>query len=323
VPWDLQTSPPIELCGAERAFVVVGHYWAGRQDLRYFQSIPGLEAVQIPSAGFEHAVGYIPKSVLLANGRGVHSAETAELAVGLILAMQRGIATARDDQRRNYWAATAETHKFSSLADRRVLIIGAGSVAKALAIRLEPFEVNITLVGRTRRIDPDLAALTKDPAAARINLETDPDGEPVVKMNIDPEVKAITELPQLLAAAEILVLTVPADAETQQLIGAAELAALPDNALVVNIARGPVLDTEALVSELATDRLRAALDVTDPEPLPVSHVLWNLPNVLITPHVGGNTEAGDPRYTHLVRNQINHLLANEPLENLVPLGTTC
>jgi len=312
VPWLIDGPPPAAALPAQLA--VVPHYWLGRYDLQYLAQLPNLELVQLPSAGYEHALPFVPPGVALANGRGVHSAETAELAMGLILAMQRGLYFARDMQLRHFWANTQHTHRFPSLADRRVLILGAGSVAKALVRRLAPFEVQITVVGRSARHDAELDHANDLVEHTVIDLAANSTG---LTGHIDAEVHAISELPRLLPEAEILVITVPADPSTHHLIGAAELAALPTSALVVNVARGPIIDTDALVSELQSGRLRAGLDVTDPEPLPHDHPLWTAPNTLITPHMGGNTTASDARFAVLVKRQILHLLAGEPLENVV------
>lgn len=129
----------------------------------------------------------------------------------------------------------------------------------------------------------------------------------------------IESLRDWLAWAEIVMLAVPLSASTTGLLGVSELAAMQDDALLVNVARGPVVDADALGAELASGRLRAALDVTDPEPLPEGHPLWSLPNVLITPHVGGDTTAMTPRVVALLERQIAHALAGEPFENLIDL----
>jgi phosphoglycerate dehydrogenase-like enzyme len=305
VPWNMESTPPAAALTAELA--IVPHYWLGKYDLSHLKELPNLRMVQLPSAGFEHVVPFLPDGVALANGKGVHSAETAELAMGLILAMQRGIYFARDMQTRHVWSSTEHTHRFPSLADRRVLVIGAGSVAKALVRRLAPFEVQIKVVGRTSRIDPELSEL-----ATFWNVSENPS-------HIDPHIHAISELPNLLPDAEIVVVVVPSDPTTKHLIGATELALMPDHALLINVARGPVVDTAALLPELESGRLRAGLDVTDPEPLPDNHPLWDAPNTLITPHMGGNTTAADARFAVLVQRQIGHLLAGEPLENLIEI----
>ena len=315
VVWDMHDAPPATALKAE--LTLVPHYWLGRYDLSHLKELPNLKAVQLPSAGFEHALPHLPNGVALLNGKGVHSAETAELAVGLILAMQRGIYFARDMQLRHVWSNTEHTHRFPSLADRRVVVVGAGSVAKALVRRLAPFEVDIKVVGRTARIDSELSELATFWNVSEADKANDPFAATSV---IDPHIHAISDLPELLPNTDILVLLVPSDNSTRHLIGAKELALLPDGALVVNVARGPVVDTEALLPELERGRLRAGLDVTDPEPLPADHPLWNAPNTLITPHMGGNTTAADARFAVLAQRQISHMLVGEPLENQVSVG---
>ncbi len=278
VLWDLLSPLPAEV--AERVSMVqIGHYWVKPDRWRRLAEVPNLRYVQLPSAGFDHALPLIPPGVTLCNGRGVHSTGTAELAVALILAAQRGLAAALEAQREGRWF----NPELPSLADRRVLVVGAGSVAQAVIERLRPFEVEITVVGRTAR----------------------------------PGVHGIDELGGLLGQADIVVLTVPYSPQTHQLLDAERLAALPDGALVVNVARGRVVDTEALLAELTSGRLRAALDVTDPEPLPADHPLWHAPNTIITAHQGGNSDATYPRVAALLRRQLEHLLAGEPLDNVV------
>jgi phosphoglycerate dehydrogenase-like enzyme len=278
VLWDLLSPLPKDV--AERVRVVqIGHYWAAPERWKRLYETPNLEYVMLPSAGFEHAIPRVPPGTILCNGRGVHSTGTSELALALILASQRGLVDALAAQRDGHWY----NPELPSLADRRVLVVGAGSVAQAVVDRLVPFEVEITQVARTAR-----------------------DG-----------VHGIDELVPLLRAADIVVLTVPGSPETHHLLDATTLAALPDGALVVNVARGPVVDTDALLTELQSGRLRAALDVTDPEPLPSDHPLWHAPNTIITAHQGGNSDATYGRVASLVRRQLEHLLAGEEPENVV------
>jgi hypothetical protein len=197
-----------------------------------------------------------------ANAATVHETSTAELAVTLALASQRGIpefVRAGDEGR---W----DLREFPSLADRRVLLVGYGGVAKAVEARLAGFEVQLTRLARSAREEQNLA------------------GDTV-------EVRGFEDLHECLADAEVVILAVPLTDGTRGLVDAAALAAMPDDALLVNVARGPVVDTDALVAELQAGRLRAALDVTDPEPLPEDHPLWKCPNTLITPHVGGDSSA--------------------------------
>ena len=211
----------------------------------------------------------------------VHEASTAELALALTLAAQRHVPDFVRSAERGLWRPVST----ASLADRRVLLLGYGGVGKAVAARLAGFEVDLTVVARAARDENGVT------------------------------VYAIDELPALLPAADVLIVTLPGGAETEKIIDAAALAALPDGALVVNVGRGPLIDTDALVAELSTGRLRAALDVTEPEPLPEGHPLFSL--ALIAPHVGGDTTAMRPRIARLVRQQIDRMLAGEAPLNVV------
>lgn len=282
VEWDLTGPAP-----RDHIDIVVPPYWGGNRQLA---ALAGVEArlVQWQSIGYNGITKYLPEGVPLANAATVHEASTAELALALTLAAQRGIPefVRAGDERR--W----ELRSFPSLADRRVLLVGYGGVSKAIEARLAGFEVEITRLARTARDEQNLA------------------GETVPVLGFD-------QLSDALAAAEIVMLGVPLTDDTRGLIGAAELAAMPDGALLVNVARGPVVDTDALVAELQAGRLRAALDVTDPEPLPADHPLWTCPGTLISPHVGGDSTAMLPRMVALIRRQIEHLRAGEAPENLV------
>lgn len=282
VEWDLVGPAP-----RDRIDIVVPPYWGGNRQLA---ALAGVEArlVQWQSIGYNGISKYLPEGIPLANAATVHEASTAELALALTLAAQRGIpefVRAGDEGR---W----DLRSFPSLADRRVLLVGYGGVSKAIEARLAGFEVEITRLARTARDEQNLA------------------GNTVPVLGFD-------KLQSALAAAEVVILGVPLTDETRGLIGATELAAMPDGALLVNVARGPVVDTDALVAELQAGRIRAALDVTDPEPLPASHPLWSCPGTLISPHVGGDSTAMLPRMVALVLRQIEHLRAGEAPENLV------
>lgn len=288
VAWDLDGPPP-----CERIDIVVPPYWGGVRRLAALGGEHGpveVGLVQWQSIGYNGVERYLPAGLPLANATTVHEASTAELALALALAAQRGLpdfVRAGDEHR---W----QLRSFPSLADRRVLIVGYGGVGKAIEARLAGFEVKIARLARRARKDRSLA------------------GEETV-------VRGLDELHDALAAAEIVMLAVPLGDETRGLIDAAALAAMPDGALLVNVARGPVVVTDALVAELQAGRLRAALDVTDPEPLPAEHPLWSCPNVLISPHVGGDSSAMMPRMCALILRQIEHVRAGEQPENLVDL----
>lgn len=267
--------------------IVVPPYMAGTSPLQYLQKIQ-VRLVQWQSIGFDGVGEILAPNTPFANAESVHEASTAELAVGLIIAAQRGIPGFVRDAANGTWGTPAP----NSLADRRVLLIGYGGVSKAVEARLAGFEVTVERLARTAREDRNLA------------------GESVPVHGID-------ELHECLSRAEVVVIALPLSSATEGLFGAEALAQLPDNALVVNVARGPIVNTEALLAELGTGRIRAALDVTDPEPLPSGHPLWGLPNALITPHVGGASAAMLPRIAALVRRQIAHLQQGEQPENLV------
>jgi phosphoglycerate dehydrogenase-like enzyme len=243
--------------------------------------MPRLRVVQTLTAGYDHVTPFLRDEVTLCNAVGVHDAATSELAVGLMIAAQRRLAEHVRAQDRHVW----DQQMSSSLADRNVLVIGAGSIAGAIERRLEGFECTVTKVGRASRGD----------------------------------VRAVSELPVLLPGADIVVLIIPMTDETRGMVDRDFLAAMADRALLVNVARGPIVDTDALLAELTSGRLRAALDVTDPEPLPPDHPLWSAPGVIITPHVGGASEAMWPRAYALVSEQLRRLAAGEqPLHIVRP-----
>jgi phosphoglycerate dehydrogenase-like enzyme len=254
----------------------------GRQQLfELLSGPPGrLRVIQTLSAGVDWLAGRVPEHVTVCNARGVYDGPLAEWVVGAILAMQRGHIRARDAQVRAEW----DYFEPDELAGRRVVILGLGSIGTAIAERLRPFGVEIAGVGRTARAG----------------------------------VHGIGELDELLGAADILVSMLPLTSETTGLLDARRLALLPDGALLVNAGRGRTVETTALVSELQAGRLRAVLDVTDPEPLPADHPLWVLPNVLITPHMAGDSPATTIRAFELAGDQVRRFAAGQPLINEVP-----
>jgi phosphoglycerate dehydrogenase-like enzyme len=246
-----------------------------------------VEAVQLLSAGADAWAGQVPDGVRLCDARGVHDPSTSEWALTATLAALRRFPEFVRAQQRHEWAFATQTPT-DELTGKRVLLIGAGSIGAAIAAKLAPFDVRLTRVARTAR-----------------------PGEGV---------HGVAELPALLGSAEVVILVVPLTDATRGLVDAAFLAALPDGALLVNAARGPVVDTEALVAELRTGRISAALDVTDPEPLPVGHPLWDLDNVLLTPHVGGSVRGLLGRGYRLAGEQLRRFAAGEPLINQVVDG---
>ena len=269
--------PPAEVLDAVDFYVLP--YSLSSDAAALMKQMPRLRAAQLLSAGYEHVVPHVPAGVTLCNGRGIHDASTAELALTLMLASQRNIPGYVRAQDRGEWRQEWRP----SLADRRVLILGYGSIGAAIETRLLPFEVKVTRVASRAR----------------------------------QGVHSVDELPELLPHAEIVVIVTPATELTRGMVDASFLARLPDDALVVNVARGSIVDTDALVAELECGRLRAALDVTDPEPLPAGHPLWHAPGVLISPHVGGPTSAFWPRAQRLVREQLTRFADGADLANVV------
>jgi phosphoglycerate dehydrogenase-like enzyme len=281
LPSDVRPAdPPFPL--TERLDEVVFYvpaYMGPVDDLALMERMPELQVVQLLTAGFESALKYLPPGVTLCNAGGVHDASTAELGVGLILASLRGI----DDFARAMPSGEWRHSRREALVDKKVLIVGAGGVGTALRDRLLPFEADVVMVGRAAR----------------------------------PGVHSVDDLLGLLPDADIVVLALPLDERTRGLVDAGFLARLAEGALLVNLSRGPVVDTDALVAAVGSGRIRAALDVTDPEPLPLGHPLWTLPGVLISPHVGGNSTAFLPRARRLVADQLTRFALGQPLMSVV------
>jgi phosphoglycerate dehydrogenase-like enzyme len=254
-------------------------YDLGGDQASLLHKMTRLEVVQTLTAGVDHIRGEVPEGVLLCNGRGIHNASTAELALTLTLASLRGVPGFVDAQHEGKWTQGWRR----SLADSTVLIVGYGDIGRDVESRLLPFEVDVLRVARTAR-----------------------DG-----------VGTLADLPDLLPRVDVVILIVPGTTETRGLVDASFLARMKPGALLVNVARGPVVVTDDLVAALHDGRVHAALDVTDPEPLPPDHPLWSAPNVLITPHVGGATPAMWPRAYRLVREQLERFAAGERLTNVM------
>jgi phosphoglycerate dehydrogenase-like enzyme len=204
--------------------------------------------------------------------------------LGATISALRGFPGYARAQHREHWGTNVVT-RAAELTGARVLILGAGSIGRAVEERMAPFGVSITRVARTARPDQD--------------------------------VHGVDELPALLPETDVVVLLVPLTEATRQLVDGAFLAALPDGALLVNAARGPVVDTAALLTELRLGRISAALDVTDPEPLPAGHPLWQMENAFITPHIGGAVQGFLPRAYGLAGTQLRRFAAGVPLLNRV------
>ncbi|MGO4592142.1 2-hydroxyacid dehydrogenase [Paenarthrobacter sp. 2TAF44] len=283
VVWDMKDEPGKELGSIDG--VILPYIDAGAV-MGSLAKVPDLKFVQTQSTGYDGVREAAGPGAAVANASGVHAAATAELAVGLILAKLRGIDQAVRDQQIASW----KPQRRQSLADRKILLLGIGGIGKELARRLEPFEVTVTRVGSSAR--------------------TDADGQ----------VHGPEELVELAAGHDILVSVLPLNDRTHHLVGRKVLAALPNGALMVNVGRGAVVDTGALTREVVSGRLQCAIDVVDPEPLPADHPLWSAANALITPHIGGNASAFEPRILKLLKLQLEALAAGETPANLVQPG---
>jgi phosphoglycerate dehydrogenase-like enzyme len=277
VVWDGQDLPP----RADEVEVCVPDYRTTIRTMRRLAELPALRVVQTQLAGYDGQLELLPDGVVLANASGVHDDATAEHALGLALAVLRGIPEAVRSH--GHWTNLWDQR---SLADSRVLILGYGSIGRAVAERLVPMRAEITGVASKARDDALVG-----------------------------RVHGIDELPALLGDQHVVIVLLPLGDATRGFVGDTVLAALPDGAVVVNVARGGVLDTDAVLRHAG--RLRFALDVTDPEPLPDGHPLWSAPGVLITPHVAGGTTAMLPRVAALVRDQLERLVDGRPLRNVV------
>lgn len=282
--WDMQTPAP-----HDRIDIVVPPYMGGTSALSALEGVD-VGLVQGQSIGYDGVADHLPPGLRFANAASVHEASTAELAVALMLAAQRQLPRFVQAQPEGEWSPVFA----ESLADRRVLLVGFGGVGQAIAARLLPFEVDLTVVARSARHE----------------------NHPGIG---DIDVHAIDELPALLADAEIIVLTLPGGGETHHLFDETLLSQIPDGALLVNVGRGSLIDTDALVRE--SGRIRAALDVFEQEPLPSEHPLWTTRGVLLSPHVGGASTAMNPRIARLIRTQIERMLAGEePVNVVLPAG---
>ncbi|MFF3710183.1 2-hydroxyacid dehydrogenase [Streptomyces phaeochromogenes] len=272
---------------ADCSFYVVPYMKGSDISVRPLAEMTSVQVVQTLSAGIDHVqpgLQLLPGGVQLCNARGVHDASTAELTLTLILSSLRGIPDFVRGQDSEEWRSGFRP----ALADKSVLIVGYGAVGSAIEDRLVPFEL-----ARVARVARSARETARGP------------------------VHPITALPELLPEADVVVLITPLTEQTKGLAGADFLARMKDGALLVNVSRGGVVDTKALLAELESGRITAALDVTDPEPLPPGHPLWHAPGVLISPHVGGPTSAFFPRAKRLLGDQLNRFVNREPLRNVV------
>jgi len=270
--------------------------------IRAWPHLRGVRLVLSMMAGTEWIPPVVGPHVTICNAHSAHNISTAEWALTAILAMLKYLPLYLDIQRSGQWKRRFEAgaHYATLTADARplyppvlaeeltgktVLLVGYGSIGKEIERMLVPFNVEILRVARRARTEP--------------------------------EVHPVSELDSLLPRAEVVVLILPYTPETHELIGSRQLALMRQGALLVNAARGPIVETNALVQALIAGRIRAALDVTEPEPLPEGHPLWSCPNLLITPHIAGATPQFTPRALHTAANELRRYISGEPLHNVV------
>jgi phosphoglycerate dehydrogenase-like enzyme len=280
---------------ADEVEVIVMPFGVEPDVLAKASALPKLKLIQLRSAGAEAYTPYVPDHVTLCNARGAHDPATSEWVAAAMLAHARRLPETAVAQHEGRWVRPplGET-----LDGKRVLIVGYGSIGAAVERRLAGWDVTVERVARTARTGR--AGGTGQPGNA---------GE--------PDVRGISDLYDLLPSADVVVLLVPVTEETRGLAGARFLAAMKAGALLVNAARGPVVDTDALLGELNSGRLRAALDVTDPEPLPDGHPLWKAPGLLLTPHIGGMVAGGPDRAYDMARANLARYASGEPLANVI------
>ena len=275
-------NTPIETSDLSEITFYVPTYMGGRAALELTKKMKNLKVLQMPNAGYDDAIEYVREGVTLCNGKSIHDDSTAELAVGLTIASLRGIPDFVRNQDKSAWVHV----KNQSINDKKIGIIGFGSIGSTIAKMLSGFSVEIipfTQSGRDNTI-------------------------------------AISNLDKHLPTLDVVILILPLTAESKHLFNAQRLSLMKAGSLLVNVARGPIVDTDALVKELNSGRITAALDVTDPEPLPSDHPLWKAKGVLISPHVGGNTSAFEKRARRLIESQLQLLAEGKSLNNVIVAG---
>jgi phosphoglycerate dehydrogenase-like enzyme len=263
----------------ERAEVLVPGFLVESDPVAVVSRLPKLRLIQLLTAGAENWIGRVPPHVTLSTARGAHGGSTAEWALAVLLAVYRELIPFERERVARTWVREPT----ETLLDKKVLVIGAGDLGTQLKRRLDACDARTTLVGNRAR-----------------------DG-----------VHGIDEVPALLGEHDAVVLMVPLTPATTGMVDAAFLSRMRDGAVLVNAARGKVVDTDALVAELASGRLRAALDVTEPEPPPADHPLWTVPNLLLTPHVAASVAGYQRRSYAVVAEEIARFVAGEPLRNVV------
>jgi len=248
-----------------------------------FEHLTSLRVIQTPSAGVDTVVDSLPRpDVVLCCSRGPYDVPVAEWVVGAVLAGQKAFPFYRDEQAAARWTR----HEMRAIEGSTVLFLGHGSIARATEARLAPFGVEVLRVARRQR----------------------------------EGVSGLEALPEFAGRADVVVVLLPLTEATRGLLGASFFSSMRNGALLVNAARGAIIDQDALLEALRSERIRAVIDVTYPEPLPGDHPLWHAPGVFITPHSSGVTANGQAKVFKFLREQLARFAADEPLENIVEAG---
>jgi phosphoglycerate dehydrogenase-like enzyme len=280
LPIDLVIYPPLggDLSElAEVEFLVLQHH---RPDLdALLMSLANLRVTQILLAGYDWITGLLPPHSKLCNARGSRDVAVSEWVMGALLGTFSGVLEATVRQPSRVWSGWSR----HELSGRKVLIVGMGPIGDAIRSRCEAFDIDVVGFARTAR----------------------------------GSIQSVSELPTHLSDAEAVILVTPLTSETRGMFDANKLAMMKDGAVLINAARGAVVDTEALIRELSHGRLRAVLDVVDPEPLPPESELWRLPGVFISPHLGGRTYEGDLKALRIAAEQINRYVKGESMHFVV------
>jgi phosphoglycerate dehydrogenase-like enzyme len=271
--------------------------------LRIWPRLRGVKLVLSMMAGTEWIPPVVGPEVTICNAHGAHNIATSEWAVSAILSMLKYFPLYQDIQRSGQWKrrfeATGQYERLNGdkrplyppvlleeLTGKTVLLVGHGGIGKEIERKLAAFDVEMLRVARSAR----------------------------------PGVHAVSELDSLLPSADVVVLILPLTAESHWLIDRRQLALMRQGALLVNAARGAIVNTDALVEALNAGKIRAALDVTDPEPLPEGHALWSCPNLLLTPHIAGSSPQFSPRALRTAVDELRRYMSGAPLKNMVQAG---
>lgn len=291
--WDDLSAPPnVTLLNPSTTPVVGGDftnidffvpvYEEGLPSLNLVHQMPNLKVLQLSTAGFENAIPFLKKGVQLCNGRGIHDESTAELALGLTISSLRNFPEFTLNQLKANWIHTRE----QSVYGKKIGIIGYGSIGRTIERMFSAFKCEIF---------------------------------PFSKSGSNGALK-ISELETYIGILDVIILIVPLTEETRNLFDKRLLSKMKSGSLLVNVSRGAVVDTSALIAELESGRIKAAIDVTDPMPLPSTHKLWRTRGVFISPHVGGDTSAFEPRAKEFINSQLEKFAAGLPLDNVVAVG---